>query len=75
MDIKIGFTQAPRELVISSSAEPKGISQKVAQALGGQDATLTLEDDKGRSYVLRTDAIAYVEVGLPERRSVGFAGA
>ncbi|WIM68299.1 DUF3107 domain-containing protein [Corynebacterium breve] len=74
MDIKIGLAESARELVISSTASQDDVVGQINQAIESGAATVTLEDDKGRKYVIRTERISYVEVGSTAPRAVGFAG-
>lgn len=74
MDIKFGFADTSRELVVSSTSEQADLTQKINSALA-ENSTLELEDDKGRKYLVRTDRVVYVEVGVAKKQSVGFAGA
>lgn len=75
MDIKIGFADSPRELVISSTASQEEIAGRVSEALANDSGVLDLSDDKGNRYIVRNSRIAYVEVGTQNARAVGFAGA
>ena len=75
MDIKIGFSDSPRELVITSTESRELMSTKIAAALNNSKGVLELEDDKGSRYLVRTERIAYVEIGSATTRQVGFAGA
>jgi len=73
MDIKFGFADTARELVISAAGEQAELTQKINSALA-DNSTLELEDDKGRKYLVRTDRVVYVEVGIAKKQAVGFAG-
>ncbi|MFC2444806.1 MAG: DUF3107 domain-containing protein [Corynebacterium matruchotii] len=75
MDIKIGFSDSPRELVITSTESRELMSTKIAAALNNSKGVLELEDDKGSRYLVRNERIAYVEIGSAATRQVGFAGA
>ena len=75
MDIKIGFSDSPRELVITSTESRELMSTKIAAALNNSKGVLELEDDKGSRYLVRNERIAYVEIGSTTTRQVGFAGA
>lgn len=75
MDIKIGFSDSPRELVITSTESRELMSTKIAAALNNSKGVLELEDDKGGRYLVRNERIAYVEIGSVTTRQVGFAGA
>ena len=74
MDIKIGFTESPRELVIRAGEDRDGLVERVRHAIGPDSGILELTDEKGRTYLVNTAEIAYVEIGTAEQRSVGFAG-
>ena len=74
MDIKFGFADTPRELIISTTGEQAELTKKINSALA-ENSTLELEDDKGRKYLVRTDRVVYVEVGIAKKHAVGFAGA
>lgn len=75
MDIKVGFADNARELVISTDLGQEEVAAKVAQALADESGVLDLGDEKGRRYLIRNSRIAYVEVGTASPRTVGFAGA
>lgn len=72
MDIKIGLADSPRELTIKLPEGQEDIISTVEQAISGGQATLKVEDDKGRTYLIRTDRIVYVEQGTVAARTVGF---
>ena len=74
MDIKFCFADTALELVISAAGDQAELAQKINSALA-DNSTLELEDDKGRKYLVRTDRVVYVEVGIAKKYAVGFAGA
>lgn len=74
MDIRIGFADTARELVIRASGTQEELVGKVNDALGSH-SMLELEDEKGRKYIVRTDRVVYAEVGVSSPTTVGFAGA
>jgi hypothetical protein len=71
VEVKIGVLHAPRELVLESNQTAEEVHAVVTAALG-EGTTLTLDDDKGRRVVVPVDKVAYVEIGEPEVRRVGF---
>ena len=73
MDVKIGVTDSPRELVFSSTQTPAEVEELVTSAFskGGPDV-LSLTDDKGRRFLVQTAKISYVEIGVADSRRVGF---
>ncbi len=72
MEVRIGVTQAPRELTFESSASAEDVRQSVSDALTGDDPLLVLEDEKGRTIVIPADKLAYVEILGDSGRRVGF---
>lgn len=72
MEIHIGVQQA-REVVLNSDDAPDSIAKAISKAWAG-DEMLTLTDSRGRTIMIPTDKIAYVEIGAAEDRRVGFAG-
>ena len=72
MEVKIGVSESPRELVFSSSQTPEEVEKLIADALGGDHSVLGLTDDKGRRFLVQTSKITYVEIGASDSRRVGF---
>mgnify|MGYP003609210324 FL=1 len=73
MEVKIGVSDSPRELVFNSSQTPEEIEELVTAALSGDGtAVLSLSDDKGRRFLVHTSRIAYIEIGAADVRRVGF---
>ncbi len=72
MEVKIGLTDSPRELVFASSQTPDEVEGLVDAAVQGNSGLLTLTDDKGRRFLIHAAKIAYVEIGVADARRVGF---
>lgn len=72
MEVKIGISDSPRELVVNSAQTPEEVEKSVTAAFGG-DGVLTLVDEKGRKYLVSGARIAYVEIGPSDSRRVGFS--
>ncbi len=72
MEVKIGVQNAVREIVLESAQSAEEVTQTVSQALRDRDGVLNLADDKGRQVLVPVSAVAYVEIGAPEARRVGF---
>ena len=75
MEVKIGVQHAPREITIESSQSAAEVEKSVADALAGNAKLLTLEDEHGRKVLVPADRLAYVEIGEPAARRVGFGAA
>ncbi|OBH01207.1 MULTISPECIES: DUF3107 domain-containing protein [unclassified Mycobacterium] len=72
MEVKIGITDSPRELVLSSTQTQAEIEELVASALRDDSGLLTLNDERGRRFLVQSAKIAYVEIGVADARRVGF---
>ncbi|MFG2328865.1 DUF3107 domain-containing protein [Streptomyces sp. NPDC048604] len=72
MEVKIGVQHAPREIVLESGQSAEEVERLVADALAGKAQLLSLTDEKGRRVLIPADRIAYVELGEPATRRVGF---
>jgi hypothetical protein len=72
VEVRIGVQHATRELVIDSAETTDAILAAVTAAVTGVAAVLTLTDERGRQVLVPSDKLAYVEVGEPESRRVGF---
>lgn len=71
MEIKIGVHQAPRELALDSNQTREEVEKAVEAAIE-QGSVLRLTDDRGRLFVIPGARVAYVEIGEPVERRVGF---
>ncbi|BCZ20484.1 DUF3107 domain-containing protein [Mycobacterium senriense] len=72
VEVKIGITDSPRELVLSSTQTPAEIEELVSAALSDGSGLLRLSDERGRRFLIHTTKIAYVEIGVADARRVGF---
>jgi uncharacterized protein DUF3107 len=72
MEVRIGVQHAARELVIESAQSQDDVTAAVSAALTGDTGLLELNDENGRRVVVPSDKLAYVEIGEPESRRVGF---
>lgn len=73
MEIRIGILHAPREVVIESSETVEAVQSAVDAALN-DNATLRLQDEKGRVVIVPAAHIAYIDIAAAEPRRVGFGG-
>ena len=72
MEIKIGVQHAARELSLESELSAEEVEKQVSAALTGKTGLLVLSDEKGRKVIIPSDRLAYVEIGEPSARRVGF---
>ena len=76
MDVRIGVTQAPRELSVEVPDDERDeVTAQIEAALAGKVDVLWITDKKGRRVGVPAAKIAYVEVGTPDGdRRIGFGG-
>lgn len=74
MDIRIGVTQAVREITLEQAdGEHDATKAKIEAALSGAVDVLWLVDKKGRTVAVPAAKIAYVEIGTTDsERRMGF---
>lgn len=72
MEVKIGVQHAPREIVLESGLSAEELERIIADALTGTAPLLSLTDVKGRKVLVPSDRLAYVDLGEPAQRKVGF---
>jgi hypothetical protein len=77
VDVRIGVTQAPREVSVelADDVDREVVRKQIEAALGGAVDVLWLEDKKGRTVAIPAAKIAYVEIGSADAsRRIGFGG-
>ena len=73
MEVKIGIAESSREIVVISDQTPDEVEKLVNEALASDGGLLSLVDDKGSRYMIRSAQISYVEIAPADVRRVGFA--
>ena len=76
VDVRIGVTQAPREISIEVDDEQRDdVKARAEAALSGATDVLWVTDKRGRDIGVPAAKIAYVEVGSADSdRRIGFGG-
>jgi len=72
VEIKIGVQHSARELTLETDQTAEELEKAISAALAGKSTLLTLTDEKGRKVIVPADKLAYVEIGEPTARRVGF---
>ena len=75
MDIRIGVTQAPRELSLELALDTdrEALKQQIAEVLADDDKVLWLTDQRGREIAIPSKKVAYIEIGATDGdRRIGF---
>ncbi|MCL2453815.1 MAG: DUF3107 domain-containing protein [Micrococcales bacterium] len=71
MEITIGVRDLPREITLDSEQTPEEVAAAVRTGLAGD--VLELIDQRGRTIMVPTAAVGYVEIGAETRGRVGFS--
>lgn len=76
VDVRIGVTQAPREITIEvEDSSRDDVKARIEAALAGTADVLWIADKRGRDIAISSAKIAYVEIGSAEgERRIGFGG-
>jgi hypothetical protein len=76
MDVRIGVTQAPRELTVEMPDDERDETVgAIEAALAGSVEVLWLVDKRGRRVGVPAVKLAYVEIGTADGdRRIGFGG-
>jgi hypothetical protein len=73
VEVKIGISDSPRELIVNSNQTPDEVEALVTAAIAAEGGVLTLLDEKGRKVLVQASKVAYVEIGPATAGRVGFA--
>ncbi|AQX14534.1 ATP-binding protein [Tessaracoccus lapidicaptus] len=71
MEVKIGITDVPREVTIDTTVPADEIADRVRDAVANA-SLFELVDEKGRRVLIPGARIAYLDLGSPTTRTVGF---
>jgi hypothetical protein len=77
VDVRIGVTQAPREINVelADDADRDDLKGRIEAALVGASDVLWLTDKRGKDVAVPSAKIAYVELGSADGdRKIGFGG-
>ena len=72
MEVRIGIRENGRDLGFESASTAKELTDQISSAISSGAALVELKDDKGKTILVPTSAIAYVEIGVDQSRRVGF---
>jgi hypothetical protein len=75
VDVRIGVTQAPRELSLelADDTDRDELKARIDAALADGEGVLWITDQRGREVAIPSKKVAYVELGTPDGdRRIGF---
>ena len=72
MEVRIGIRDNAGSLSFESSLSPKDLTATISQAIKSGEPLVELSDDKGKTILVPTNSIAFVEIGAEQGRRVGF---
>lgn len=74
VEITVGVVDTPREITVESDETAEAITKAVSSAID-KGTLLSLTDSRGRTVLVPSAKIAYVEIGPAASRKVGFGSA
>lgn len=72
MEIKIGVQGVARELVVDVEMSADDLQSAITAAISEPGNLFDLTDSRGRRLLVPGSKLAFVEIGEPEVRRVGF---
>ena len=77
MEVRIGVVHTPKELALELEGSPDDVDREklkddIEAALSDEEKVLWLTDRRGRQVGIPSGKIAYIEIGTPEDRRIGF---
>ena len=74
VEITVGVVDTPREITVESDETAEAITKAVSSEID-KGTLLSLTDSRGRTVLVPSAKIAYVEIGPAASRKVGFGSA
>ena len=72
VEVRIGMQSVQRELMVETSMSQEEVEAALTAAVAADGGVFVLPDEKGGRVLVPAGKIAYVEVGGPDSRRVGF---
>ena len=72
MEVRIGVRENGAALSFESAMTAKELSDQIANAIKTSEPLVELKDEKGKTILIPTSSIAFVEIGADQGRRVGF---
>lgn len=73
VEVRIGMQSVQRELMVETSMSQEEVEAALTAAMAADGGVFILPDEKGGRVLVPAGKIAYVEVGGPDSRRVGFS--
>lgn len=76
MDVRIGVTYTAKEIDVEleDDIDRDKLRADIESALADESGVLWLTDRRGRHVGVPSAKVAFVEIGSPEERRIGFGG-
>lgn len=71
MEIKVGVKHINREVVVDTTDKPDQVREALTTALA-DDGLFVVTGERGRTVLIPSSGIGYVEIGEQNARPVGF---
>lgn len=72
MEVKIGVQHTGRELVVETPLTSDEVQAALTDALSTGQGLFTLETERGERVIVPVEKLAYIDMGEPQPRRVGF---
>lgn len=71
MEVRIGISDVAREVTLRTETKADELIEKLGRAVS-DDSLFEIMDEQGRRVVVPAAKIAYLDIGSPDVRAVGF---
>ena len=72
MEVRIGIRENGATLTFESGLSTKDLTTQVSEAISKGQPLIDFIDEKGKTILVPTGSIAFVEIGADQGRRVGF---
>ena len=71
MEVRIGISDVSREVTLRTQASADELIEKLGKAVA-ENTLFEMVDDQGRRVIVPAAKVAYLDLGSPDVRAVGF---
>lgn len=71
MEVRIGVSEVPREVTLRTEASADDLIERLAKAVA-DNSLFEIKDEQGRRVLVPAAKVAYLDLGSPDVRAVGF---
>lgn len=71
MEVRIGVSDVAREVTLRTETAPEELIESLGRAIA-DNSLFELTDEQGRRVIVPASKVAYLDLGSPDVRAVGF---